>query len=163
MILVEQNVCLNVGEEAPDFSLIGHDGNRVRLSSFRGKNNVVLAIHAGKLEQACKDYIHFFSDHLPEFEEAGTQVIAVNMDTVEANREWAEQIGGLGFPLLSDFSPVGGVTLKYDCFVPKQGYGKRAVFLIDKKGRIQHIEVLSGKHGACPNMDSLLEAARRLM
>jgi peroxiredoxin len=36
---------LNVGEAAPDFTLPGHMGQRITLSSFRGQKNVVLAFY----------------------------------------------------------------------------------------------------------------------
>jgi peroxiredoxin len=84
------------------------------------------------------------------------------MDSVEANRRWAEKVGGIGYPLLSDFSPLGSVSLKYDCFMPKQGYGKRAMFLIDKSGRLQHVELLDGYRAACPDLRSVMGAVRKL-
>ncbi len=34
---------LAVGDEAPNFTLAGTDGNDTTLGSFKGKNNVVLA------------------------------------------------------------------------------------------------------------------------
>jgi peroxiredoxin (alkyl hydroperoxide reductase subunit C) len=97
-----------------------------------------------------------------DFSVLDTQVLGINMDSAEVNKEWTESIGGLEFPLLSDHSPLGGVTLKYDCFVPNEGYGKRAVFVIDKKGIIRHIQVLSGGRGACPEMNGLLDVLKSL-
>jgi peroxiredoxin len=34
---------LAVGQPAPDFSLKSHDGHVIRLSEYRGKQNVVIA------------------------------------------------------------------------------------------------------------------------
>jgi peroxiredoxin len=45
-------------------------------------------------------------------------------------------MGGINFPMLSDFWPHGAVTQAYDCLRP-QGYPKRAVFVIDKQGVIR--------------------------
>ena len=36
---------LKVSDAAPDFELPDHKGNRIQLSSFRGKRNVVLAFY----------------------------------------------------------------------------------------------------------------------
>ncbi len=162
IILREQNVCLTAGEEALDFNLPDQDGNYVKLSDYYKDYNVVVTLNPGKLNDSCKDYLLFYKEHLMEFSALDTQVLGINMDFEDVNKEWAESIDGLGFPLLSDQSPLGGVTLKYDCFVPGEGYGKRAVFVIDKKGIIRHIEVLSGDQGACPDLNSLLDVLRYL-
>lgn len=162
LLLRERNVCLNEGETAPDFSLLNQHGKEIQLSDFRGEKNVLLALHPGELNEACKDYIGFYKSHLEDFEELETQVLAINMDSVETNREWIEEIGGLGFPLLADYVPLGDVTLTYDCFVPEKGYGKRVVFLVDKAGVLRHIEVLSGERGACPDMSVLLDKIRKM-
>ncbi|MGV9170655.1 MAG: redoxin domain-containing protein [Promethearchaeia archaeon] len=162
LLLREQNVCLNKGETAPDFSLLDQNGEEIQLSDFRDKKNVLIVLHPGELNEACKDYISFYKTHLEQFEDLDTKVLAINMDSVEANKEWLEEIGGLGFPLLSDYVPLGDVTLKYDCFVPEKGYGKRVVFLVDKEGVLRHIEVLSGEKGACPDMSTLLDEIRKL-
>ena len=134
----------------------------VKLSDYYDECNVVIALNPGKLNDSCKDYLLFYKEHLLDFSALDTQVLGINMDSSEVNKEWTDSIEGLGFPLLSDQSPIGGVTLKYDCFVPKEGYGKRAVFVIDKKGIIRHIEVLPGNKGACPEMSGLLEVLKGL-
>jgi peroxiredoxin len=162
MLLRERYVCLNIGEEAPDFDLLDQDGKIVRLSDYRDDRNVILALNPGKLNDSCKDYLQFYKEHLMDFSALDTQVVGINMDSVSVNEEWAASIGGLGFPLLSDHAPLGEMTLKYDCFMPHEGYGKRGVFVIDKKGVIRHIEILSGEHGACPDMSRLLESLRTL-
>ena len=38
-------LALKVGDEAPDFTLADDQGNKVTLSSFRGKKNVALAFY----------------------------------------------------------------------------------------------------------------------
>ncbi|OLC69698.1 MAG: hypothetical protein AUH87_05855 [Deltaproteobacteria bacterium 13_1_40CM_4_54_4] len=38
---------VNVGETAPDFTLENLDGNRISLSEFRGKKNVILVFYRG--------------------------------------------------------------------------------------------------------------------
>jgi mycoredoxin-dependent peroxiredoxin len=162
LLLREQNVCLNEGETAPDFSLLDQNGEEIQLSDFREGKNVLLVLHPGELNEACKDYISFYKTHLEQFENLDTQVLAINMDSVDSNKEWVEEISGLGFLLLSDYVPLGDITLKYDCFVPEKGYGKRVVFLVDKEGVLRHIEVLLGEKGACPDMSTLLDEIRKL-
>jgi cytochrome oxidase Cu insertion factor (SCO1/SenC/PrrC family) len=39
---------VHVGETAPDFTLENMDGNRITLSDFRGKKNVILVFYRGQ-------------------------------------------------------------------------------------------------------------------
>jgi peroxiredoxin len=162
MLLREQNVCLNVGEDAPDFTLPDQNGKELRLSDFRGRKNVVIALHPGDLSSGCKDSFRFYQEYLLQFEQIDTQVLAINMASVESNRAWLDDVGELGFPILSDYVPLGDTTLKFDCFVPEEGYGKRAVFLVDKAGKLRHIEVLKATDNACPDISRMFETIQQM-
>lgn len=60
------------------------------------------------------------------------------MDSFAANKRFAEDIG-VKFPLLSDWKRT--TTKEYGLYSEESGYGSRATFVIDKEGKIQHIEV----------------------
>ncbi len=53
---------------------------------------------------------------------------------------WAESLGGVTYPLLSDFWPHGDIANKYGV-LRKEGHSERAIFLLDKKGIIQYIDI----------------------
>jgi glutaredoxin len=53
---------------------------------------------------------------------------------------WAESIGGIHYPLLSDFWPHGKIAEKYRVLRPT-GTSERAIFIIDEKGLIQYIDI----------------------
>jgi len=74
---------------------------------------------------------------LAKFEENDTQVFGVSVDSVPANKRFAQDIG-VTFPLLSDFKRT--VVKDYGVFNEAQGFGNRATFVIDKEGIIQHID-----------------------
>ena len=158
MILRQQNVCLNVGEEAPDFELPDEDGNMIRLSNYRGKCNVLLALNPGNLNDSCKNYLLLYKDNIAKYKEQDTQVLGVNMDSIRTNKAWSRSLNGLDFPILSDRNPLGDVILKYDCYMPKKGYGKRVLFVIDKKGIIRYIDVLSEDVSKCPDVLQILSS-----
>ncbi len=63
-------------------------------------------------------------------------------------------MGGIGFPMLSDFYPHGSVTSMYDCLRP-EGYPKRAVFIIDKQGVVRFQKWY--EKGVPENKDLLIE------
>jgi peroxiredoxin len=64
-------------------------------------------------------------------------VFGISVDSVPANRRFAQDIG-VTFPLLSDFKRT--VVRDYGIFNEEQGFGNRATFVIDKQGIIQHID-----------------------
>jgi len=66
--------------------------------------------------------------------------VGISIDSTHANRAWADHIGGLRFPLLSDFWPHGEVAKKYGVLRP-EGMAERALFVIDKDGVIRYIDV----------------------
>lgn len=55
-------------------------------------------------------------------------------------KAWAESLGGITYPLLSDFWPHGEVAQKYGV-LRSEGYSERAIFIIDKEGVIQYIDI----------------------
>jgi glutaredoxin len=69
-----------------------------------------------------------------------TQVLGVSVDHVPCLKAWAESLGGIHFPLLSDFWPHGVVSKEYDV-LRTEGYSERAIFIIDKEGIIRYIDV----------------------
>ena len=73
--------------------------------------------------------------------ELNTQVLAIGVASIPVHIAWIDTLGGLNYPLLADWVPAGDVSKKYDAFIPKIGFGKRAIFIIDKEGIIQYIDI----------------------
>jgi glutaredoxin len=55
-------------------------------------------------------------------------------------KAWAESLGGINYPLLSDFWPHGAVASKYGV-LRSEGNSERAIFVIDKKGILRYIDI----------------------
>lgn len=68
------------------------------------------------------------------------QVLGISVDHVPCLKAWAESLGGINYPLLSDFWPHGAVASKYGV-LRSEGYTERAVFVIDKKGIVRYIDI----------------------
>ena len=68
------------------------------------------------------------------------QVIGISVDHVPCLQAWAESLGGINFPLLSDFWPHGEVAQKYGVF-RSEGKSERAIFIIDANGFIRYIDI----------------------
>lgn len=130
---------LKIGDRAPDFTLPAHDGPRVSLSEYRGKKHVVLAFYPLNWTPVCSGQIPGYNDLLERFEKFQTQVLAISVDSIPSHQSWAYAMGGINYPLLSDFWPHGAVAEKFGVFT-EDGYSERALFIIDRDGIIRYID-----------------------
>jgi glutaredoxin-dependent peroxiredoxin len=79
-----------------------------------------------------------YQQNLKKLEASDTQVLGVSMDSTFSNAAFAEKIG-ISFPLLSDWG--GEVTKEYGIYNPQYKAARRVTFLIDKDGKIAHMQV----------------------
>lgn len=86
-------------------------------------------------------------------------VLGVSVDHVPCLQAWAESLGGIHFPLLSDFWPHGAVAEKYGV-LREEGYAERALFIIDKEGTVRYIDIHDIDDQ--PDNDVLLEELRKI-
>lgn len=73
---------------------------------------------------------------------------------------WADFLGGVPFPLLSDFWPHGAVGKAYGIFNEERGMDKRAAYVVDAQGVIRYAKVYP--QGTIPTSDELLAELRKL-
>jgi glutaredoxin len=69
-----------------------------------------------------------------------TQVLGLSVDSVPCLKAWADSLGGITYPLLSDFYPHGAVSKKYGV-LRKEGISERAIFVLDKLGIVRYVDV----------------------
>ena len=69
-----------------------------------------------------------------------TQVLGISVDSVPCMTAWAKDLGGITYPLLSDFWPHGGVAQQFGV-LRSEGFTERAIFVIDKQGVIRYVDV----------------------
>lgn len=69
------------------------------------------------------------------------QVLGISVDHVPCLKAWAESLGGISYPLTSDFWPHGAVAEKYGVLIEEKGITERAIFVIDKAGLIRYIDI----------------------
>src|SRR5262245_61884451 len=100
-----------------------------------------------------------YEEDLSEFERRDTQVLGISVDSVHANEAWAKSMGGLSYPLLSDFFPHGLTAVKYGVLRP-QGVTERAIFVVDKQGVIRYIDIHDISKQ--PPTDKIMEALDKL-
>jgi len=124
---------VEVGQEAPDFTLKNNHGEEVTLSSFRGSKNVVLVFYPFAFSPACTGELCEIRDQQTSLEGDDTVVFGVSCDPMWSLRIFAEQ-EKFDYALLSDFWPHGQVSKEYGVFLEEKGFATRGTFVIDKQG-----------------------------
>ena len=83
------------------------------------------------------------------------QVVGLSCDSVYSLKAWAASLGGLNFPLLSDFWPHGEVALRYGVLGELSGRPERSIIIIDASGVIRYIDV--HELSEVPDMNEIAE------
>ncbi len=140
-----------IGNAAPDFELSDQHGNKVSLSSFKGKKNVVLLFIPFAFTGTCTGELCAMRDDLSAFQNENVELLAVSCDSMFTQRIWAEK-EGYNFPVLADFWPHGAVAQAYGIFDEARGCALRGTFVIDKEGIVRW-SVVNGLGDARSNDD----------
>lgn len=128
-------MAIGIGERAPEFDLEGAWPDRVRLSDFRGRSNVLLVFHPFAFTDLCSEEALDLQENLGAFRNANTEVVLVSCDTSAARQAWKEQLG-LDYVVASDFWPHGAAAKAYGVFNEANGAPFRGTFLIDAEGTV---------------------------
>ena len=141
-----------VGSKAPDFTLTNQDREPVTLSKLQGRP-VVLAFFPAAFSSVCAKEMCTFRDSMAQLGKANAQVFGISVDTFFTLKAFHDQ-QQLTFPLLSDFNKqvIRDYGVCNEDMIGLKGIAKRATFVIDKGGIVQHAEVLEEARNE-PNYD----------
>lgn len=81
-----------------------------------------------------------YEERISEFEGLDAQVLGISTDNAPSNDAFLKSLGGLSYPLLSDFYPHGAVALRYGV-LRDGGVTERALFVVDKEGILRYIDI----------------------
>jgi mycoredoxin-dependent peroxiredoxin len=124
---------VEIGRLAPDFELVDQHGTPVRLSSYRGRRNVLLVFFPWAFSGICSGELTALRDGAADFQNDITQLLAVSTDSKFVQRVFADR-EGFDFPLLADFWPHGEVARRFGVFDDAAGVALRGSFVIDRDG-----------------------------
>lgn len=137
---IDSKTHLKAGIKAPDFTLPSITGEKITLSQYRSKKNVVLSFVPAAWTPVCSDQWPGYNIIKDIFNKYDAVLIGITVDNIPTLYAWTEEMGGVWFPVLSDFWPHGAVSKKYG-ILRSSGVSERALFVIDKKGIIRYIDV----------------------
>jgi alkyl hydroperoxide reductase subunit AhpC len=105
-----------------------------------------------------------FDSNLEKFAALDAQVLDISTDSIYSHLAWQKHdIGNMHFPMCSDFYPHAAVTQAFGILregPPLPGICERAVFIVDKSGRIVFARVYALDQ--TPAIGELLEALKQL-
>jgi peroxiredoxin len=148
---------LKVGDAAPDFTLPSTVGEKVSLSDYRGKKNVLLMFYPLDFSPVCSAENKQCAEILPSKGSGDVQVLGISVDSLWAHKAFAAE-NGIPYPLLADFHPKGDVARKYGVFLEDKGIAARTAFIIGKDGKIK--EIVASDVPVARDIEKMLEKAR---
>jgi peroxiredoxin Q/BCP len=120
------DVRLEPGDQAPDFTLTDAEGAQVSLSALRG-HRVIIYFYPAAMTPGCTKQACDFRDSRQDLSDAGLSVLGISPDSPAKLAKFRDR-DGLTFPLLSD--PDKTVLKAYGAYGEKMLYGKKTVGVI---------------------------------
>ena len=127
---------LEVGDEAPDFSLQASDGKTYSLDQFKGKQAIVIAWYPMAFTHGCTIECKSLAENGHLLKQFDISYFMASVDSLEKNTSFAEATKA-DFPLLSD--PTKKVAKAYDVLA-LYGLPKRHTIYISKEGKILMVD-----------------------
>ncbi|MBL3698038.1 peroxiredoxin [Leucobacter luti] len=126
---------LEVGAQAPDFTLSDQNGEELTLSELVEEGPVALVFFPLAFSGICTGELCELRDNLSIFDDSKVRLVGISVDSVWALKAWADA-EGYEFSILSDFWPHGAVAQQYGVFVEEAGIATRATLVIGEDRRV---------------------------
>ena len=133
---------VKIGNKAPAFTLKNQEGEKVRLSDFVGKKNVVIYFYPKAMTPGCTVQACGIRDSKAEFAKLKTVVFGISPDPVSRLEKFRDK-QDLNFDLLSDEDHA--IAEKYGVWDLKKFMGRefmgvlRKTFIVGKDGKLKHV------------------------
>lgn len=134
---------LQVNQPAPDFCSVNQENREICLDEFKGKQNVILYFYPKDDTPGCTIEANQFTELADQFAELDTVVLGVSKDDCNSHRQFIGKFE-LKVDLLADTD--GELCDKYGVWQEKEKNGEkkmgivRSTFVIDKAGKLAHVE-----------------------
>jgi peroxiredoxin len=116
---------------------------------------VVLVFYPADASPVCSNQLALYNEAMHLFRAYDAKLLGVSIDDLASHQAFANNLE-LQFPLLADDDPAGEVAQKYQVLNPDDGKCDRALFVIDREGKIAWRHV--SPRGVNPGADGILSA-----
>ncbi len=136
-------MAIQIGQQAPDFTLRDTEKNKVTLSEQHGKS-VLLLFFPLAFTSTCTKELCMTRDNIATYNGLNTTIYGISVDSLFSLGKYKQE-QQLNFTMLSDFNKVASTA--YGClyehfFNDMDGVSKRSAFVIDGEGVVRYAEVL---------------------
>ena len=128
-----------VGDAAPEFTVLGNDLSAVKLSDFKGKTLVICSVPSLDTS-VCDTEVRKFNERATSLGD-DVAVLAVSMDLPFAQKRWCGAAGVKNVQTLSDHRDASFGNA-YGVLIEDMRLLARAVFVVDKDGRMRYIQLV---------------------
>ncbi len=132
---------VEVGERAPDFTMLSDESKPVTLSKELGEGPVILSFYVFDFTNTFQGQLCALRDSMGDLQAMGAKVFGVSTDSHHSHRIFKEQ-NRLNYPLLSDWnrtvSRAYGVQYERFGSIGLEGVAKRSVFVLDRRGIVRY-------------------------
>lgn len=150
---------LKVGDPAPDFTAVANDLSDFRFSSLRGQVCVISAVPSLDTP-VCDIQTRTFNDEAAKLGDA-VKLLTLSMDLPFAQKRWCGAAGVEQVRTYSDHRDAA-FGLAYGVLIKELRLLARAVFVVDKSGKVQHVQLVKELANE-PDYEAVLQAVRGLV
>lgn len=150
---------IKVGDKAPEFTLPAVSGEKISLSQYRGRKNVVISFVPAAWTPVCSQQWPGYNIAQELFEKNGAVLLGISVDNIPTLYAWTKEMGKLWFPVLADFWPHGAVARAYGV-LRSDGVAERALFVIDREGIVRYADIHDINE--MPRLEELVRVLERL-
>lgn len=156
LTLLGKEIC--VGERVPDCELTDVNLNPVKLSSFRGKTIIISSVISLDTP-VCDQQTHYFNQAATKLG-SDVVILTLSMDLPFAQKRWCGASDAKQVITLSDYK-TADFGQKFGLLIKEWHLLGRAVFVIDKKGVIQHVQYVK-EISQAPDYDAVLKRVEQI-
>ncbi len=148
---------VNAGDDAPDFEVLANDLTPVTLESIRGKVNIIVTVPSLDTP-VCDLETRRFNQEAAALGD-DVRILCVSMDLPFAQARWCGAAGVENVRTVSDHRDASFGTA-YGVLIKELRLLARAVFIIDKEGKIRYVQLVDELTNE-PDYADVLNAVKR--
>ena len=146
---------IEIGQQAPDFTLYDSEKKQVTLSELKGQN-VLMLFFPFAFTSTCTKELCSVRDNITWYNDVNAKVLGISVDSLHTLAKYKEE-QKLNFTLLSDFNKEVSAAYGslYETFsYNMKGVSKRSAFVVDKDGIVRYAEILENA-GEIPQFEKI--------